>query len=62
MGLAGGSGSGKSTLLKAALGLIPDYGGSLKLFGAEARAVDKVALSKHVAYAQQVRQVTAVLA
>ena len=39
IGVAGTSGSGKSTLLKVALGLIPDYTGSLALLGAEARGI-----------------------
>mmetsp|Transcript_16247 Transcript_16247/g.35358 ORF Transcript_16247/g.35358 Transcript_16247/m.35358 type:complete len:696 (-) Transcript_16247:25-2112(-) len=53
VGLAGTSGSGKSTLLKVALGLIPDYDGSMKMFGTEIRDLDKMDLSRHVAYAQQ---------
>lgn len=53
VGLAGTSGSGKSTLLKAALGLIPDYEGSLMIFGRETRDLDKSGLSQYTAYAQQ---------
>jgi len=53
VGIAGSSGSGKSTLLKCALGLIPDYQGSLTLLGAEARDIDKVSLSQALVYAQQ---------
>jgi len=53
IGIAGTSGSGKSTLLKCALGLIPDYSGSLALLGAEARDADKMALSQALVYAQQ---------
>lgn len=53
IGLAGTSGSGKSTLLKVALGLIPDYEGSMMLFGGEMRDLDKIRLSQHIAYAQQ---------
>jgi len=53
VGVAGSSGSGKSTLLKASLGLYPDYGGRLSLFGAEARRVDKAALADLTAYAPQ---------
>mmetsp|Transcript_19340 Transcript_19340/g.42075 ORF Transcript_19340/g.42075 Transcript_19340/m.42075 type:complete len:713 (+) Transcript_19340:219-2357(+) len=53
VGLAGTSGSGKSTLLKVALGLIPDYDGSMKMFGTEIRDLQKLDLSVHVAYAQQ---------
>lgn len=53
VGLAGTSGSGKSTLLKVALGLIPDYDGSMKMFGAETRDIQKLGLSQHIAYAQQ---------
>ena len=53
VGLAGTSGSGKSTLLKVALGLIPDYDGSMKMFGTEVRDLQKLELSQHIAYAQQ---------
>jgi len=53
VGLAGTSGSGKSTLLKAALGLIPDYEGSLRLFEVETKDLEKQALSQRIAYAQQ---------
>lgn len=53
VGLAGTSGSGKSTLLKVALGLIPDYDGSMKMFGAEIRDLQKLELSQNIAYAQQ---------
>jgi len=52
VGLAGTSGSGKSTLLKVALGLVPDYDGSMKMFGTEIRDLQKLDLSQHVAYAQ----------
>eukprot|EP01051_Picozoa_sp_SAG22_P024533 SAG22_NODE_6845_length_804_cov_1.960284_2_plen_83_part_01 len=38
---------------KAALGLIPDYGGSLRVLGAEVRDADKPSLAAAVAYAQQ---------
>ena len=38
---------------QAALGLIPDYKGSLKVLGAEARDADKPSLAAAVAYAQQ---------
>jgi ATP-binding cassette subfamily B protein len=53
VGLAGTSGSGKSTLLKVALGLIPDYGGSMTMFGTEIKDLSKLSLSQHIAYAQQ---------
>jgi len=53
VGLAGTSGSGKSTLLKVALGLVPDYDGSMKMFGTEIRDLQKLELSQHIAYAQQ---------
>lgn len=53
VGLAGTSGSGKSTLLKVALGLIPDYDGSMRMFGTEIRDLRKLDLSMNVAYAQQ---------
>merc|ERR1740124_1197104 len=53
IGVAGTSGSGKSTLLKVALGLIPDYTGSLALLGAEARDAEKTSLSRALLYAQQ---------
>jgi len=53
VGVAGTSGSGKSTLLKCALGLIPDYQGSINLLGCEAREADKIALSQALLYAQQ---------
>jgi len=53
IGIAGPSGSGKSTLLKCALGLIPDYKGSLTLLGVEALEADKSALSHAMLYAQQ---------
>eukprot|EP00548_Thalassiothrix_antarctica_P010745 CAMPEP_0194159902 /NCGR_PEP_ID=MMETSP0152-20130528/78093_1 /TAXON_ID=1049557 /ORGANISM="Thalassiothrix antarctica, Strain L6-D1" /LENGTH=720 /DNA_ID=CAMNT_0038869531 /DNA_START=337 /DNA_END=2500 /DNA_ORIENTATION=- len=53
VGLAGTSGSGKSTLLKAALGLIPNYEGSIRLFGVETKDLEKQALSHRIAYAQQ---------
>ena len=53
IGVAGPSGSGKSTLLQCALGLIPDYDGSLHLLGVEARDANKAALSRALLYAQQ---------
>lgn len=53
VGLAGTSGSGKSTLLKVALGLIPDYDGSMTMFGKEIKDLSKLSLSQHIAYAQQ---------
>eukprot|EP00956_Cyclotella_meneghiniana_P025870 scaffold54827_cov75-Cyclotella_meneghiniana.AAC.1 len=53
VGLAGTSGSGKSTLLKVALGLIPDYDGSMMMFGTEIKELSKLSLSQHIAYAQQ---------
>ena len=53
VGLAGTSGSGKSTLLKAALGLIPEYDGSMIMFGAEIKELSKQSLSQYIAYAQQ---------
>lgn len=40
-------------MLKVALGLIPDYEGSLLLFGRETRNLDKIGLSQHIAYVQQ---------
>ena len=51
--LAGTSGSGKSTLLKVALGLIPVYDGSIRVFDTEMRDLSKLGLSQHIAYAQQ---------
>jgi len=53
VGLAGPSGSGKSTFLKVALGLVPDYQGSIELLGAEALSVNKEVLASIIAYAPQ---------
>ncbi|HEY6003586.1 MAG TPA: ABC transporter ATP-binding protein [Anaeromyxobacter sp.] len=36
--LLGGNGAGKTTVLKAAVGLLPAWGGSLRIFGREVRA------------------------
>lgn len=54
LGVAGSSGSGKSTLMKVLLGLVPDYQGSIKLFGGEVRELDKAKLAELVAYVPQV--------
>jgi len=53
IGLAGLSGSGKTTLIRIILGLLADYEGSLKVFGAEARGIDKERLAALIAYAPQ---------
>jgi ABC-type multidrug transport system fused ATPase/permease subunit len=54
LGLAGSSGSGKSTLMKVLLGLVPDYQGSVKLFGVEIRNLDKTQLAQRLGYVPQV--------
>ncbi|KKW42735.1 MAG: YwjA [Candidatus Magasanikbacteria bacterium GW2011_GWA2_56_11] len=53
IGIAGVSGSGKSTFVKVLLGLIPTYTGSVRVFGQEIKNLDKLALSKLVAYVPQ---------
>lgn len=53
VGIAGPSGSGKSTLVKLVLGLISNYDGSIKLFGEEARTLNKTQLAELVSYVPQ---------
>jgi ATP-binding cassette, subfamily B, bacterial len=53
VGIAGSSGCGKSTLLKLILGISPRYGGSLKVFGVEARDIIKSDYWRRVGYVGQ---------
>lgn len=53
IGIAGLSGSGKSTFIKCLLGLIPDYEGSLSIYGTEMRDLDKHDLADLISYAPQ---------
>jgi ATP-binding cassette subfamily B protein len=53
IGIVGFSGSGKSTFIKVILGLIPNYGGSLKIFDTEVREICKDYLTRRISYIPQ---------
>lgn len=53
VGVVGPSGSGKTTFIKAILGIIPEYEGSLEIFGDEILNIDKSKLAEKIAYVSQ---------
>lgn len=53
IGVVGPSGSGKSTFFLSCLGLFPEYDGSLKILGSEARSIDQKRLTKMISYCPQ---------
>ena len=55
VGIVGSSGVGKSTLLNVLLGVLPDYEGTVKIFGEEIREANIEKLWSHISYVDQNR-------
>ena len=55
VGIVGSSGVGKSTLLNVLLGVLPDYEGTVKIFGEEIREASIEKVWSHISYVDQNR-------